>query len=259
MLENTQFALIATVHKLYSMVRQHQTWELGEPELNDRRQPVIHDIATLLGTIRPNSDIDLPVHSAFPEDESDLVDLAAQLAAQAEAQIETHMDESRQHEHEHSRSRTLTESESCCNHTDSSSEIDPTEFDDYRRAAFCGGSSMANLSPRSLTFTECETSSTPSESVLVLPSPHSYPVWFEAMDHLPQQQPPPQEQATFMTVPPPSYLNIDALALNQGLLESNFGALKPHVMSCPNPEVMMGVGDPMIFSGYDPNMDNQRM
>ncbi|KAF5268203.1 hypothetical protein FOXYS1_911 [Fusarium oxysporum] len=68
-LENTQFDLIATVHKLYSMVRNNQSRDLSEPELNDRGQPVIHNIAQKLGCIRPNRDIGLPVHSVFPEDE----------------------------------------------------------------------------------------------------------------------------------------------------------------------------------------------
>jgi len=45
------------------------------------------------------------------------------------------------------------------------------------------------------------------------------------------------------------FLDLDLL--NQGLLESNFGAIKPHVLSCPNPEVMLGMGDPMMYSGYD--------
>jgi hypothetical protein len=53
----------------------------------------------------------------------------------------------------------------------------------------------------------------------------------------------------FLSSAPPSFLDMDML--NQGLIESNFGTIKPHVLSCPNPEVMMGMGDPMIFSGYD--------
>jgi hypothetical protein len=35
-------------------------------------------------------------------------------------------------------------------------------------------------------------------------------------------------------------------------VESHFGTLKPHVLTGPNSEVMMGMGDPMIYSGsYD--------
>ncbi|KAH7118430.1 hypothetical protein EDB81DRAFT_817417 [Dactylonectria macrodidyma] len=54
-LENTQFALIATAYKLYSTVRNNQPWELDEPELNDRGVPVIYNIAQNLDCIRPNS------------------------------------------------------------------------------------------------------------------------------------------------------------------------------------------------------------
>ncbi|CAK7222000.1 Fluconazole resistance protein 1 [Sporothrix curviconia] len=79
-LENTQFALVATVHKLYAMVRAAHAWDLGEPELNERGQPVIHSIASKLGCIRPNNDPDLPMGSSvFPENEQDLVELASQL------------------------------------------------------------------------------------------------------------------------------------------------------------------------------------
>ena len=46
MLKNTHLALVATVHKLYAMVRSGQPWDLGEPDLNDRGQPVLHTIAS---------------------------------------------------------------------------------------------------------------------------------------------------------------------------------------------------------------------
>ncbi|KAL2065328.1 hypothetical protein VTL71DRAFT_2997 [Oculimacula yallundae] len=74
-LENTQFALNATVQKLYSMVRNNEPWTLGEPELNGRGQPVIHDIASKLGCIRASPD--LPY--AIPEGEEGLAYLKAQL------------------------------------------------------------------------------------------------------------------------------------------------------------------------------------
>ncbi|TVY53008.1 Fluconazole resistance protein 1 [Lachnellula cervina] len=84
-LENTQYALIATVQKLYTMVRNNESWELGEPELNDRGQPVIHDIASRLGCIRPSPD--LPY--AFPEGAEDFAELQAQLqAARSEMALE---------------------------------------------------------------------------------------------------------------------------------------------------------------------------
>ncbi|EPE05543.1 c6 zinc finger domain containing protein [Ophiostoma piceae UAMH 11346] len=79
-LENTQVALVATIHKLYAMVQSGQSWTLGEPELNERGQPVIHSIASKLGCIRPNNDPDLPFGSSiFPESDKDLNDLQSQL------------------------------------------------------------------------------------------------------------------------------------------------------------------------------------
>lgn len=84
-LENTQYALIATVQKLYTMVRNNESWDLGEPEMNDRGQPVIHDIASKLGCIRPSPD--LP--NNFPEGAEDFAELQAQLqTARSEANSE---------------------------------------------------------------------------------------------------------------------------------------------------------------------------
>jgi len=74
-LENTQYALIATVQKLYTMVRNNEPWTLGEPQLNDRGLPVIHNIAEKLGCIRPSPD--LPY--AFPEDPQEFADLQNRL------------------------------------------------------------------------------------------------------------------------------------------------------------------------------------
>lgn len=57
------------------MIRNNESWELGEPEINERGQPVIHDIASRLGCIRPSPD--LPY--AFPEGADDFAELQAQL------------------------------------------------------------------------------------------------------------------------------------------------------------------------------------
>ena len=59
------------------MVRNNESWDLGEPEMNDRGQPVIHDIASKLGCIRPSPD--LP--NNFPEGAEDFAELQAQLQA----------------------------------------------------------------------------------------------------------------------------------------------------------------------------------
>ncbi|KAK3367038.1 hypothetical protein B0T24DRAFT_378994 [Lasiosphaeria ovina] len=238
-LENTQFALIATVHKLYAMVRNQQAWDLGEPELNDRGQPVIHNIASRLGCIRPNSDMDLPVHSVFPEDEAGLAELARQLEEQQRETGELGGGSNRQ-------------DADYCNRTDraSSSELDHSDVEqDYRRSAFRGSTTAVTMSPQSISYTDFDLNSTapPSESFASQSPSHlstAYASWISRPTSMGFESSPSQP-----FVPTGSYLDMDML--NQGLLESNFGTIKPHVLSCPNPEVMMGMGDPMMYSGYD--------
>ncbi|KAL1876301.1 Fluconazole resistance protein 1 [Diaporthe australafricana] len=231
-LENTQFALIATVHKLYSMVRNGQQWDLGEPDLNDRGQPVIHNIAQKLGCIRPNSDIDLPVHSVFPEDEQGLSELARQLEEQQQHEKAVHGTE-----HDARTDRA------------SSSDLDHSDFEDYRKVAFGGGrqaSSTMTLSPASLTYDSFDGYSAPSTESLPSTSPsHQVPASFAPWMRGPSMGYDPQ-----FIQPTGAFAGMDML--NQGLLESEFGTIKPHVLSCPNPEVMLGMGDPMIYSGFDP-------
>ncbi|KAN0105905.1 hypothetical protein V8E51_008781 [Hyaloscypha variabilis] len=56
LLENTNSALKATVEKLYIMLRNGETWELDEPELNENGMPIIHDVSKILGCIRGPQD-----------------------------------------------------------------------------------------------------------------------------------------------------------------------------------------------------------
>jgi len=232
-LENTQFALIATVHKLYSMVRNQQKWDLGEPELNDRGQPIIHNIAQKLGCIRPNSDIDLPVHSVFPEDEAGLAELARQLEEQ---------------QHEREANSNIKHEVDARTDRASSSELDHSDFErDYRKPAFTG-SQPVTMSPQSLAYNEFEVNSAVSSDTFSSQSPSipaSYDSWLSRPTSMDFSQ---------RLLPADPYLAMNTMnmdLLNQGLLESNFGTIKPHVLSCANPEVMMGMGDPMIYSGYD--------
>ncbi|KAI0897478.1 hypothetical protein F4806DRAFT_402227 [Annulohypoxylon nitens] len=244
-LENTQFALIATVHKLYAMVRNGQSWDLGEPELNDRGQPVIHNIATKLGCIRPNADADLPPHSVFPEDEAGLAKLAAELdVQQRERERETHATEHR------------SETDSNCTRTDraSSSELDHSDFEQDYRKVILGNQNLQTMSPQSFASYDLDTKTMPSDidsrglfAVQSPSAPSSYPTWNmsrpSSMDMSPQ----------FMQG---MDMDMAEMMLSQGLVESEFGTIKPHMINCPNPEAMLGIGDPMIYSGY--NMESLR-
>lgn len=248
-LENTQFALIATVHKLYSMVRNSQQWDLGEPELNERGQPVIHDIAQKLGCIRPNSDIDLPVHSVFPEDERGMAELARQLEEQQSQQQP--IQQQQLHDTDSAKDSPYPRNERA-----SSSDLDHSDFEqDYRAVAFGSGNAMT-LSPQSFTTsnTDFELGPPPPEmdptaSMFPTQSPVSgFPAWsIPQAKH--QQQPSPDSMTMAFFQQSNALQSMDLL--NQGLMESDFGTIKPHIVSVPNPEVMMGMGDPMIYSGYD--------
>jgi hypothetical protein len=57
------------------MIRNNESWDLGEPELNERGQLVIHDIASRLGYIRHSPDQPIPIL----EGSEDSAELQAQL------------------------------------------------------------------------------------------------------------------------------------------------------------------------------------
>ena len=241
-LESTQFSLIATIHKLYSMVQNGEKWDLGEPELNDRGQPVVHNIATKLGCIRPNSDVDLPVHSVFPENSADLRDLARQLEAQQQQQ------QQQQQSDAPSLPTTATATGTASpasNGTDlgsvSEHEQEHSDVESDRHAT--PATSHAFLSPQSPAAAynpDFDGAGNPDGNVMF----HDHPTLASFAGSW--AGPP----AMSMT---PDFLSQPTMTndlLTQGLLESEFGRLRPHMVSCPNPEVMMGMGDPMIYSGF---------
>lgn len=227
MLESTQFSLIATIHKLYSMVQNGERWDMGDPEVNDRGQPIVHNIATKLGCIRPNSDIDLPVHSVFPENERDLRDLAAQLEAQQTSQAPT--------------ATAAGDATPTSNGTDAGSASEPEHSDLEEDHDPTPAPSHAFLSPASL----------PPYGDLEAPR-HGPAAMFHDQATLASfaggwgGAPALGMVPEFLSQPPTMTNDM----LTQGLLESEFGRLRPHTVSCPNPEVMMGMGDPMIYSGF---------
>src|SRR6266536_1026204 len=51
-LENTHFSLVATVQRLYFMVRNGEKWALDDPKSNEDGMPVIHNVVKMLGCLR---------------------------------------------------------------------------------------------------------------------------------------------------------------------------------------------------------------
>jgi hypothetical protein len=246
-LENTQFVLIATVQKLYSMVRNGESWDLGEPELNDRSQPVIHNVAAKLGCLRPNSDLDLPVHSIFPEDEAGMAELARQLQEHSTTSASGGSSSRQDIESRNMYSRTDRASSSAASdgeHSDLDHEAD------YRRAAF-GTASAVSMSPASLSYGDFDVSPPTVSADGFPPARHSPPMpahpnsfqWVsrpQSMDFNTQQ----------MWMASQGFVENDLM--NPSVLGPNYG-VKPDGFSdsCRNPEVMMGMGDPMIYPGYE--------
>ncbi|KAL7812852.1 N-terminal fungal transcription regulatory domain-containing protein [Trichoderma aethiopicum] len=240
-LENTQFALIATVHKLYQMVRTNQSWDLGEPELNDRGQPVIHNIAQKLGCIRPNSDIDLPVHSIFPENTQDLEELARQLNDHhADAQ-----NKDRDTEIE-------SESPSAYRRTDraSSSDLDHSDLEFEHRRTTLGGlnnSHPVTMSPQSYAgsstefeFNQAAPSDLEASAALFSANSPQLPIFPEwAM------------KTASNDVAAMQYFQ-QAIHLGHPIMEG-YETIKPQALSNAG-GVMMGMGDPMMYTPFDVDM-----
>lgn len=261
-LENTQLTLIATIHKLYSMVRSSQPWELGEPELNDRGQPIVHNIAQKLGCIRPNSDIDLPVHSVFPEDESSMAELARQLEEQQPLEVDASSANS-------ATTATRDSESSIYNRADraSSSDLEHSDMEqDYRKMAF-GSHNALSLSPQSFASggSDFEFSTTPIDldaGAMFSTQSSSMPDFSSSWAAIPKpqqpqqqaQQPPATMSMSFMQQPS-SLQNI--VMMNQDALDADFGTIKPDILSYATSDVMMGMTDPMIYAGFD--NDNMRL
>jgi len=121
-LEHTQYALIATVHKLYDMLRRGEEWTYGEPELNDRGLPVIHNIAEKLGCIRQAPDVDYK----FPEGEEDFLELQHRLQATATLEGCSESVKLEPHDSEHTLERTDRASSSDSDHSSDGSSHSPT-------------------------------------------------------------------------------------------------------------------------------------
>lgn len=231
------------------MVREGQSWNLGEPDLNDKGQPIIHNIATKLGCIRPNADIDLPPHSVFPEDEAGLAQLAAELHAQQPDQEFSPCE------------ATMENSSTVDSRSDraSPSELDHSDFEhDYKPSHLLGGdrnnTNLQTMSPESFCSGTDFDVNTPisgfdSHSAAMFgslprstfPPPLPLPMW--GIDD--------SSSGSMSQYMPGLGLNMADMMLSQGLIESEFGTIKPHMVSCADSEAMLGLGDPMIYSGYN--------
>ncbi|EXA30371.1 hypothetical protein FOVG_18242 [Fusarium oxysporum f. sp. pisi HDV247] len=235
-LENTQSALVMTIRKLYFKVRNNQSWDLGEPELDHYGQPVIHSIVQKLGCIHPNNEIDLSEYSLFPEDEAGMDESAQQLKDQ-------------QIEHKPRKDPMEDENSSTWNRTERAlpSKLYHSNVEhDYQEAVFSNINTIA-LSPQN--FISSAGFDFPSllpevdsSTLLQSPAMSSFAAW-------PIAKPQPtdlnltffQQQNDMMAI-----MNV----FNQGHVEFEVDTIKPHILLHTNPKVILGMDDSMLSSGY---------
>jgi hypothetical protein len=196
------------------MVLNNQPWELGEPELNNHGQPVIHSIAQNLGCIRPQSDAELSVHSVFPETEAGLSEPAPQLEGQQD---------------------------------DNSKQMEDKDAD----GSLCDRTDQTSLSPQTLNNNTNDFGFTPP--LPDIDAAAKYPPQSPLMSSFPAWLITGKSQLSNLTMQfmqqPGSLGNVDLR--HQSLVGSQISTISPHVLSCPNPEVMIGVEDPMTYFTYD--------
>lgn len=199
------------------MVRNSQAWEVGEPQLNDRGQPVVQHIAQMLGCIRPNRDVDLPVHSVFPEDMTGMEELCSVLEEQERYEAASTPSHAR-------------DTESLCNRLDETVllELDDSGIEqDYCGIDF-GTESAMNLPRQNLSTTsdDLEFGGTASADM-----DGNAP--FPNTDHSPFTWSMPDTQHSDLTMyflqKAGSLQSMDIL--DQGLVEYEFDAMEPHILS----------------------------
>ncbi|KAF5974375.1 P-loop containing protein [Fusarium coicis] len=85
--QETHSALKATIQCLYHMVRNGDTWDFDEPELDSNGELMVHDLVHKLGFTLPSAEAESPTSPTALEDESMSKDSASQHEKQLENQI----------------------------------------------------------------------------------------------------------------------------------------------------------------------------
>lgn len=241
-LESTQLTLIATIQKLYLMVRSGQSWELGEPDFNNLGLPIVHKIAEKLGCIRLNSDVDLPACFAFPEDHTGMAELAIQL-------------DQRQHSNnirEGNKSNYSASSMSDRCHSDLELDSHNVVFDYYQ---YCNverplpqhstgsrgkefGSPRTDSDQDALTFTS---QTSPLLPVFAGEEEQAYPTLSATNSNAVVQCPPRAGE----------FQNVGHLYQEYILQGPKFGSTEPEALTPAVTDVMMGVCEYLILSNSD--------
>ncbi|PNP75738.1 hypothetical protein FNYG_10926 [Fusarium nygamai] len=248
-LETAQHSLIATIQKLYEMVRKGQTWELGEPNINDPGPPLVQSIALKLGCIRPKSDVDLPVHTVIPENKGDLLRLRHQLeeySKKCRPQQQQQQPVIKQRPQMKQQEEVTDTGPSAYNRTERASSSEPVHSGletHYTEQAF-SKNTITLSSHRLTTGSDFQFNPQTPEMDTPLPSTLNNLSWVVT----PRIHP---NDLTITFLQPA--IRMQNGMLNERLVESEAGINKPQSLSGVNLCAMMGMvmGEQMTYSGYD--------
>lgn len=237
------------------MIRNSEPWELGEPDLNDRGLPIVQSIAQKLGCIGLNSDVDLPVPSRFPEDESSMAWLACQLEQQL-------------HKQKASSAVTVTAAAKSSEYCSSNDAHHVGSYDfgysDFEKlySTMAVGAQDPSLSPQSTASSSelalSRTNANPNTGIIF--STH-YPLlncsylWGsnarfpEHYQHKLQQSPDTGSMAPMQQL---SAFNIPFM-INTTAMDNNSGIINPSIFTSANMDGMTEMDDLTIYTNFDNN------
>ena len=214
------------------MIRNSQSWHLGEPNLDNRRRPVVQNIAQLLGCIRPYRDIDLPVHSVFPEDEAGMSELARQLGEQS-------------HKHDEAKdTRDIKSATHVRTNRASSSELDHSDLGQgYQKMALSNHNALSLLHPSFASSRDIRFSTTPFDAdPNAIFAFQSSPVPNFATTNWSMRNKT-QANPMGMQFEQQTSSRQNLAMLNKDMLGNDFGATQTDYVSCLNPAAMAGMKD----------------
>ncbi|KAJ2984060.1 hypothetical protein NQ176_g232 [Zarea fungicola] len=238
------------------MVRNSQPWELGEPNLNDRGQPIVHNIAQKLGLIRFNYNYTaMPLHSQ-PKDESGSAELPCQLENQQshdqEASDATSSTAAIKYDESFSNSINHYAMPPVFMHSDIVQEYSKTAVGNYNAPSLVRQSSTSCtvFEPNTAThgFSACDL-------LLAQYSMSELPSWalgakFQDQPHQPLQLP-----ESRSTVPMPYIQQLGSfnnLSMMRGhSLDGELGRGQLDILSCVNSGLMIGAGETVLGDEVD--------
>lgn len=247
-LETTHLALIGSVHKLYSMIQRNQPWDLGDPELNDQGELVIHDVAKKLGCLGPNGEIQLPIQYELPTTAAGM----ARLAANPERQQYRYEDDEDDEEYSDYKEADSPTNDHSGEESPLSELIQSIETElDYRRETFARyNNSITNSSPSLYSVDDSGHSHSGSDGVnsCVTSSPYISSMTEFSDPSLSQLGTAPDEMTLFLQ----QYGQAPNMGmLNWELGESDYNAPKNDVSTIPDFEMTINAEGQMMFPEYN--------